>query len=368
MVSLICSRERLWIIALCALQLLAASPAHACTCIQSTEVLWPVAGTSVSADTAIVINVRPLTVVTRDVTLRTSDGTEIALKQVQKLQPPFSCEGTIVFLRPEPELTPGMEYEVTVQYGPSIPPEVLKFAAREKSARPQAAAKPNVTYLSVAQHPDCEPSECYDLAEVRVELAHALDELTWLQVRSGADRFQINRWEFSKRGGFRYPWTGLENLPENLEREAQISVPVPADDSCVDIAIYGIDGLPVFEERRCEPDRCAVYQQRLQTTCGEPPSSALDATRLSRTSCDDPPVLDKDNWYPELDADTEDAAQAEGKQVRLRTKSAPGCQASPLSAASQAPWLFVLFAAGIRARRRCYAPTPRRPRTARPNA
>jgi hypothetical protein len=364
----------LWLAVLCTLPLMAATPAYACWCRPLGEVLWPTAGSDVSADTAIVIEARPDITEPNpyDVTLRGPDGKEIALEEMRRLPRTFSCNGDIVFLRPESELRPGMKYEVTMKKQDTE--ELVKFSTREKSRRPQAATHPDVTYLSVAQHPNCERGQCFDLAEVRVELEHALHERTWLQIRSGADRFQLNRWDFTAGS-----WSAISRFDpeaepmEDPERVGQISVPLPSADPCVEIAIYGIDGHALFEEKRCEPDRCAVYQQRLQSSCVEPPSSALDPIRLSPTSCENPPTIDDLNGYPEFDAGVpEEPASAEQDEVRLRTKRAPDCQASPLSAARTLPWPLVLItAAGMllqRRRRLRYEPTARLSRSARPNA
>lgn len=342
-----CSRVSVWTAALCALQLMASAPARACSCRVTTAVLWPTAGTSVSADTAIVIEAAPGSAfASYDVTLRGPDGKALELKEAQRLPRTFSCDGELVFLRPEPELKPGMKYEVTIKTEESNT-KLVKFATRESSERPKAAAKPDITYLHVAEHPECEGGACYPVAEVRVELEHALHELTWLLIRSGAESSQVNRWEFSPDAWLRIPFGDPADKPEEPERVVQLSVPLPPEDPCVDIAIYGIDGSALYEERRCQPDRCAVHQNRQATSCGEPARTGLDATRLSPASCDDPPVFEDhlDFAYPKFDAGTQDAReQDEHEPVRLRTRPAPTCHVAPLSAASSAPWARALIA------------------------
>ena len=368
-----CSRRvAAWVVALGVLQLMASAPVHACTCIDLPGILWPLADSSVSADTAIVAKVPARG--GYEVVLRAHDGTEIALEQVERLPQTFQCDEDIVFLKPNPELRPGMNYEVGVKLVPSDA-QLVKFATREKSPRPKAAATPEVTYLLVGQHPDCGPGQCNEIAEVRVELAHVLHEQTWLQIRSGATRSQVNRWMFSPhwlRAPDDIAFPNVER--EDPERVARLSVALPADDPCLDIALYGIDGLPLYEERRCEPDRCAVNKQRWSSTCGEPPSPGLEPLKLSPTSCDDPPVLDDPPFeYPAFDAGTPEADDNnDDKEVRLRKKLAPDCHAAPPSAtAARSPLALLAFASLLllrRRRRAQNAPARLLRRSARPKA
>jgi hypothetical protein len=330
----------------CGLQLLASAPARACLCLDP-PLVWPKADSVVSSDTAIVVETL---VFGRDpsnlnVKLLDADGSELALNIVQRLPDAYACHDELTFLRPERELEPGREYTVAITQAAGENPNLTKFSAREKSERREAAGAPEITYLAVKQHPECDDglSQCVDLAELRVEYPRAFEEPAWLVVRSHAPKYQLNRWEFSADAWSQPP---LGPVIEEPKRVAQLSLMLPPDDPCVELSIYGSDGRTLFEERRCEPDRCAVFLDRISSTCGETPHSNLDASRVPPGTCDDPPVLDDDDAgiaYPQLDVERDEEQDA-GPQVRLRTRRAPDCQALPLRAARTAAWPLMLVA------------------------
>lgn len=353
------SRVAAWAVVISTLQLMASAPARACLCLDP-PLVWPKADSVVSSDTAIVVETQiyGLDSSNMNVKLLDPDGTALALKIVERLPRAYGCHFEQTFLKPERELEPGLEYTVEITQVAGEKPSLTKFSARAKTERSEPAAAPEITYLAVTKHPDCkdELSQCVDLAELRVEYAQAFEEPAWLVVRSQASRFELNRWEFSANSWSQPPIGPAIDEPE---RVAQLSVMLPADDPCVEISIYGIDGRTLFEETRCRPDRCAVFLYRQTSTCGETPHSNIDVSRVSTASCDDPPVLDYDDAgidYPHFDVEHNEEQDA-GPQVRLRTRRAPDCQALPLWAARSLAWPLTLVAsAGLLLLRR------RRPR------
>jgi hypothetical protein len=329
----------------CALQLLASAPAHACICIDP-PLVWPKPDAVVSSDTAIVVEtlVFGRDASTLNVKLLDPEGAELALKIGQRMPKSYGCQREMTFLQPERELEPGLEYTVAITQMSGQKPQLTKFSARSKAKRTEPA--PEITYLAVTKHPDCkdELSQCVDLAELRVEYPQALEEPAWLLVRSRAAIHELNRGEFSPDGWSMSPYGPAIEEPE---RVAQLSVMVPPYDPCVDITIYGSDGRTMFEERRCEPDRCAVFLYRHSSTCGENLHSNIDASRVFPGSCDDPPVLEYDSddiVYPHFDVERNEQQDA-GPQVRLRTRRAPDCRALPLSAAETTAWPLTVVAA-----------------------
>lgn len=334
----LCSRVAGWVVVLGVLQLVASAPARACLCIDP-PLLWPEADSVVSSNTAIVLRGA-----VHSVKLLDPDGAELALKRTKHLPHAYGCLRELTFLQPERELEPGLEYTVVITQD-GVKPHETKFSAREKTRRPEAAAPPELSYLLVKKHPACDDQlgQCIDLAEIRVEFAQPLDEPAWLVVRSRALQFELNRWEFSTN-----TWSMPPFGPELTEpqRVGQVSLMLPPDDACVDISIYGIDGQAFFEERLCEPDRCAVFQYRQSSTCGETPHSNLDVSRVPPGSCDAPPVLEYGDGglnYPHFDVE-----QDAGPPVRMRTQRASGCHVQPLSAAARPRWPLTLgIAAGL---------------------
>jgi hypothetical protein len=71
----------------------------------------------------------------------------------------------------------------------------------------------------------------------------------------------------------------------------QLSVMLQDHDACINVDVYGVEGVPLFHEQRCEPDACVRYSRWGQSTCGNPPSSGVDATRIDDRTCSNPPVL-----------------------------------------------------------------------------
>jgi hypothetical protein len=203
-----------------------------------------------------------------------------------------------------------------------------------ESLEPRAKIEPTVTYLSVRGDPEHEAcyAGCLDLAEIRVDLGRVPETPIWLFVRSQASPYQNNEWQF----GPELRTDIAEGEPDN-RREWQISVNAPNDNPCVDIGIYDIDGQALFEEQRCQPDRCAVYGARFTNLCNMPPRSLVDATRIAADSCDDPPHLEEGSKseliYPAI------TPPKSARKERL-----PDCSALPPAAASSNTWAIIMLA------------------------
>jgi hypothetical protein len=237
-----------------------------------------------------------------------SEGSNIALTEVRRLPPAWvGCgKGEHVFLRPEHDLAVGATF--TLEVSAVADPEGqwgAKFTVGDERFAPQAPVDPQIDYLAVAAAP-CPGAQCSDVAEIRVDLAQPPERPLWLVVESSAPEHGVNDWAFWPAGWFEQAIGDPES-----RWLAQRSVALPPGDECLDIAIYGIDGRALLEERRCSPDRCAVYDSRTFDDCGSPPFSGLDAARIPAQSCDEPPVLISRSGigivYPEADAEPPDA-------------------------------------------------------------
>jgi hypothetical protein len=232
----------------------------------------------------------------------------------------------------------------------------------------------------------CADAQCSDVAEIRVDFGQPPERPLWLVVESSAPEHGVNDWAFWPAGWF-------EQSIGNPESRwvAQRSVALAPGDGCVDIAIYGVDGRVLREERRCSPDRCAVYGSRAFDDCGSPPWSGIDAARIPAQSCDDPPVLVSGSGvgivYPEPEAkppdagapSEQDAASDAGESAGMAgddgvgrptpdinsepsTRVGEGCSAQPLRPGSRpngALALLVVFGVLVATRRTLVRPRPR---------
>jgi len=267
--------------------------AHACTCSGSTGgyLSWPLGDADdVPLDTPVVItrydlvNGDPESV---DFALVDEAGEEIELREVSRLPQldRYCWAREIVFMRPAEPLEPGTTYTVRV----GRPPHESFTTGAESFVAQQL--EPTLEYLyvgsprgSVGVSPsggslDCDKGQC-NLAEVRLHFDGPTQRPVWIAVRSQAHADQENRKRF---------W------PERAEPEAgvnrfavQLSVALAEDSRCVEIAVIGVDGEPLFQDERCEPDECVIWGSRGFSTCGSPAFSSLDVTRVAGTSCEAP--------------------------------------------------------------------------------
>lgn len=109
------------------------------------------------------------------------------------------------------------------------------------------------------------------------------DNLLWLVIKNSADKNAQNHWPFRPDGSRPDVIDGDEGI-----QTVQRSVMLPPDDDCVDIRIYGREGRALLDERRCAPDRCAAIDGAAASTCGDPPSAALDVDVVPEGSCEGP--------------------------------------------------------------------------------
>jgi hypothetical protein len=209
--------------------------------------------------------------------LTSEDGAVVPLTRVERLAPPFGevCgRGTTYFLRPESSLEPNAVYTLR----PATSSELgATFTTGTGTFTPEPFTAPELTYLHVEQ-PDCTRGACRTFAEARIDLGANPETPRWVTVESAAAEGGRNVFMF---------------VPEdvNIGSAWQLSVSLPQDDRCIDVTVYGLEGAPLFEEHRCEPDRCVRYANWGQSSCGGPPSSTVDVERIPDGTCDDPPEL-----------------------------------------------------------------------------
>ena len=258
-------------------------------------VIWPRADASdVPIDTPIVVAAYQTDVNTKPIetTLAASDGSPVALVEVKQLPPPWLGCGAAetVFLRPEQPLRSGETYTLSVAVGDKGPVNRSMFQVGAKTHVAEAELRPDITYLKVFTRPECVREACDDFANLRVDLGQAPPRPLWLRVKGSHAPPNTHGWTFYPMG-----WSVQGDQFPELLSAIQLSVPLAAADSCVDMQIYGVEGRALLEERLCEPDRCAVYSILAGTnTAGVPGGSPLDVRDVPDGSCADPPVLPSD--------------------------------------------------------------------------
>ncbi len=339
------------LLACCAL-LLTARSAAACTCSPGPAgvVRWPQDGAiDVAIDTPIVIWRYYVNGDLDEITYELSDedGTEVALEEQHRLEPGWEgCgEGQHLFLRPAEPLLAGATYTLTIveeadpqgQWGAT-------FTVGEQMFGPQAPIDPNLTYLVWRPEAPCEGSIC-SLGQLRFELGTTPETPLWIVMKSSASEHGVNQAEISTR--------------------AELSVVLPIDDECIDIEVFGVEGRPLYEERRCEPDRCVVLTSIGVGTCGDPPTPGTDASKLPSVSCNDALASGAE---PDGTVASDAGALPDRKTVgaeRPMKREEDGCSVRApgrAEASSQSPLALALALWLVdRARRRVRASSPRRP-------
>jgi len=310
-----------------------AKAAQACSCTgDGAAVLWPRDGaTDVPLDTPIVIERSSSTGQPEETNFEIvdEDGYGFALRdEIRLSQVDAECWASETrFLKPEEPLLPNTVYTLSVGRG-------ISFTTGTTRAIPHTQAPPRVEYLHVAEpEPGCDGMFCGDLAEVRVDFGAPVTEPVWLMLRSTAQAHNENRFMFEPASW----WPDDEDVSAK-----QLSVMLGEGSTCIDLAILRLDGSVLLNDELCDPDACVVYAGRGHSTCGGPPFSSLDMSRLSDADCAAPPLLQTDDdgsvIYP---ARSEPEAGSE-------TGSSWGCTVlSPLRPAARPT--FMLFAIGIAA-------------------
>lgn len=212
------------------------------------------------------------------VTLTDAAGTELKLEEVQKFPPPWNgCGESLIFYRPAKPLTQGGAFRLTLT-GPQAKLAV-GFRTGTQLTQPEASVLAQISYLSIGTTSQCTGPLCTDVAQLSVELAEARAQPLWLVIRSSAHENNSNGWMFRPNA--------------QLDNAVQLAVDVSQADRCVDIQLVGIAGQPLFEERRCTPDRCAFFDGTAPALrCPGPGYNGVDAARIPANNCDDPQVLE----------------------------------------------------------------------------
>jgi len=269
-------------------QLIAAAPARACSCEDTSgALLWPRGDAiDVPVDTPIVVQRRSFSADPSSIPIRLMDaqGDEVELtetRRLEQLEPECWAEQT-VFLRPAEPLAASATYSVIVGQGAA-----RSFTTGSGSRRPPNYPLPSVRYAHVGPDGECPDHTGWcNIAEVQVSFAAPIPDGLWLVLRSHADKDNENRWVFASP-----EWDGLDPSP-------QLSVVLPSDDRCVELTLYGADGSVAHERELCEPDTCVLFANRGSSSCGEPPSSSLNVDRLPRGNCDAPITIQDGSQGP----------------------------------------------------------------------
>jgi hypothetical protein len=255
--------------------------AFACTCPSAgAATVWPEDGaTGIPLDTPLVLY-RFESSGRTDVfsyALTVENGDDVPLTVTHTLAPAFQGCGVgtfeTTFLRPAQPLEPETVYTLQVGDDPRFH---ASFTTGDGTFTPEPMVG-ELQYLLVRE-PNCIGSNCASLAEAHMELGVRPETPRWFVVESAAAKDNRNAAMF---------W------PEDdrMGTSGQLSVALPEHDPCIDVRVYGIEGTPLFEEHRCEPDRCVQYALWGGSTCGDPPHSGVDAARIADGTCEDPPIL-----------------------------------------------------------------------------
>lgn len=254
------------------------APALACTCPSGPYgyVSWPLDGaTDAAIDTPIVVQLvdhvgDPGKI---GISLHADDAAEVELVEVERVPPSYAGCGSAeaVFLRPVGRLQPGAMYEVRFSTG-STEQTGAKFRVGERPFEPEPRVDAAASYSAFYTSRECAAQGCPTVAHVQVELGMPPEGLRWLFVESSASRSGKNHWSF--RPG--------------AAPTAKLSVMQAADDPCVSVRIFGVEGRALFERRLCKAERCALCQVWAGSTCGAPSSCALEDTHRASRSCETP--------------------------------------------------------------------------------
>jgi MYXO-CTERM domain-containing protein len=363
---------------------LPSAPASACSCESVFGyAVWPRDGaTDVPRDTPIVIDRQRFDGAPSDVqiVLENAQGDRIALEETRVL-PSIAAECAFqetVFLRPAQPLDAGAQYTLSYELEGNASPALAShsdvFTVGAAMFDASAMPIPEVTYLHVAAE-----TLLSAIGEVLLALDEPVRTPYWLAIESNAASDARNRVTLLPSAWF--------STPPSHDNAVQASVMLPNDDPCVRISVYGLDATVLFEEQRCAPNSCAIFSERglrVPSSCGDPPSSSLDAARVPYASCDDPYVVPHDahgnaayedggvavdepdaatepdsglNPVPSEDAGTHDDAALDTGGSTGADDESSGCGVRATSSKSSTPYAWLAIAALAWRRRR--APFPR---------
>jgi hypothetical protein len=209
--------------------------ALACSCVpEGAATAWPEDGSSdVPLDTPLVFYRFGFTAPPR-YALTSENGDEVPLTVIETIAPAFDGCGVgtfeTTFLRPAQPLEPHTAYTFEAE-GNELAD--ASFTTGEDTFTPEAMVG-ELQYLLVRQ-PNCVGSNCRSLAEAHMELGAPVETPRWLVVESAAVQDNRNTFVF---------WPGATGVGSNW----QLSVALPEHDSCIDVRVYGLEGVPLFEE------------------------------------------------------------------------------------------------------------------------
>lgn len=186
------------------------------------------------------------------------------------------------------------------------------------------------------------------LATLGVDIGSAPALPRLLVVESAASAGGKNEWMF-------WPLAVDPNVDPSTRHKAQLGVSLPADDDCVTIRIYGVEGHPLFEEQRCAPDRCVIGATLAGSTCGAPWQVGVDVSGVAADSCKDTKSAIQD---PAEDAGVEPGSEMEQpatdpQSSGARSAAGGGCGVAARDPVASGPALmFAGWMLLARARRR----------------
>jgi hypothetical protein len=331
-----------------------------CAAGPGASTIWPKDGAiDVPVDTPIVVDrywptADPGSIET---TLTSADGTQQPLEQAHILPPPYmGCTGETLFLKPAHKLKAGATFTLTHSTPSKGVLAQSQFTVGERSADPEAEVTPDITYLRVYSRTECVKTACTDdVANVQVDLGEPPVQPLWLRITGSGFGETVNDWVFYPAG---------YNAPEQDSKslaEAQLSVPLAAGESCVSIDIYGIEGRSLYSEKRCTPERCAVYAIRSITSGNGPASAPINVDQVADGTCQSPPVLDMPPsiTYPAASGTSDIAVEPDGPKGRSSSSHLlAGCSLShagsvaPASGRLASLLMLLLVALCRRARQR----------------
>lgn len=333
---------------------------RACTWLPPNHVqlLWP--RQAVPPEAPIVVKTTG-----EGIVVETSGGEGLPVDEVQRI-------GDLVFYRPRTPWPIGETLTVLPTgsfYRPGLPLRLLQFTVAADATMPSPGwgdqdtpgveviratlAAPGYPADGVWQglQEDPPPRPVQLPLEARCEAC----ERSLAQVRLQPAPTSRGRplWAFAQLGGTvitTHLWSPLES-PQL--RDADLVLPWDDPTACVRVGVVGIDGIPLFEETRCRPDRCArppaVF---VIPACG--PHALLtsrdDLDRATADACARPLASDENTPMPTAGA----AGPRPQSPDSPSSDAAAGCQMAHGRTAS-GPGVLLLLALALAARHRASA-------------
>jgi hypothetical protein len=164
-----------------------------------------------------------------------------------------------------------------------MPQQVLPtaFTTGSRGFVPEAAVDPQLRYVWL-EDTGCDSGDCPEFAQVQVEFEQAPEAPRWLLISSAAADSGRNVRPLRANDAGMHAWSDSVRLPQG--------------DRCIDVRILGVEGVPLFEYRSCEPDSCARSSRAgTRDTCGRLVSVPIDSLELSTGNCGGPAQVDPDD-------------------------------------------------------------------------